>query len=152
MSHEEVRSAGLYVVQVSIALIWIAAALGKARTPPAERRASVEKLVGGPAWMVESIAGALPAAELALGVMLIAHWQTPVVAAASAGLFLAFAFLVGRATLRGSLGGEGCGCFGRVRRRPSKAAVSGAPMVARNFLLAYVSLIVAAAHRCACRR
>jgi hypothetical protein len=154
MIHGELRSAGVYVVQVGIALVWIAAAVGKVRTPVAERRASVGKLIAGPRWVVATIASTLPAAELMLGMALIARWQTPVAAALSAGLFLAFAFLVGRAMLRGSLGGAGCGCFGRVSRRPSNAAPnaapSGAPTVARNFVLANLSIIVAAAHRCAC--
>lgn len=152
MIHEELRSVGLYALQAAIALVWIAAAVGKARTPAAERRASVRKLVAGPAWMTAAIASALPAAELVLGLALVVRWQTPVVAAVSAGLFLAFAFLVGRATVRGSLGGAGCGCFGRASQRPSKASMSGPPTVARNFVLANLSILVATAHRCACLR
>ncbi|HTV15294.1 MAG TPA: MauE/DoxX family redox-associated membrane protein [Acidobacteriaceae bacterium] len=152
MIHDELRSDGLYFLQAGIALVWIAAAVGKARTPAAERRASVGKLVPGPAWMVAAIASALPAAELMLGLVLIVRWETPVVAAVSAVLFLAFAFLVGRATVRNSLDGAGCGCFGRVSQRPSKDAMIGPPIVARNFVLANLSILVATAHRCACSR
>jgi hypothetical protein len=140
----------VYIVQVGIAFVWIVAAAAKARTPPALRKDTVRRLVGGPDWAVSVIARGLPLAECALGVWLITRWKTTVAAAISATVFLLFAFLVGRAAIRDAMGGTGCGCFGVTSRQARPAYIEGPKAVARNFLLANLSVILALAGRCAC--
>lgn len=152
MIHGYARSITLYVLQAGIGLIWITAAVGKARTPAAMLADSVRRLVGGPAWAVSGISRALPIGEFVIGLLLIAGWRTPIVSAVSAALFFLFAFLIGRATVRDSLSDEGCACFG-ARRLPQRVPhMVGPKLVARNFLLAYLALVVALAGRCACSR
>jgi len=152
MTAGDAKSVALYALQAGIALVWIAAAVGKACTPAVLRVESVRKLLSGPVWAASGIARALPIAESVLGLLLIARWKTPAVAAVSAVLFFLFAFLVGLATVRDSLGDAGCGCFGALRSPSRAPGMSGPPIVARNFLLANLSLIVALAGRCACTR
>jgi uncharacterized membrane protein YphA (DoxX/SURF4 family) len=150
MAEMDAKSALLYALQAGLGLVWIAAAVGKARTPLAERTQTVRTLAGGPAWAITAVARGLPAAELAIGLMLIANWQTPVVASVSAVLFFAFAFLVGRAAVLDSLRDGGCGCFGVRKRSAPTAQVIGPQIVARNFVLANLALIVATSGGCAC--
>jgi uncharacterized membrane protein YphA (DoxX/SURF4 family) len=148
----DAKSTMLYALQAGIGVVWIVAAVGKVRIPTVILADNVRRLVGGPDWAVSPLSRALPIGELVIGLLLIIGWNTPLVSAISAALFFFFAFIVGRATIRGSLGEGGCGCFGR--RRPPVAIhyVNGPKIVARNFLLANLSLIVALAGRCACGR
>jgi hypothetical protein len=144
------RSIALYALRAGIGMVWIAAAIGKARTPSALLADNVRKLCGGSVRLAAGIARVLPMAELIIGLLLITGWEMHAVSAVSAALFFAFAFLIGRAIVRDSLGDAGCGCFGG-RRSPSRGpSMSGPPIVARNFLLAMLSLVVALAGRCAC--
>jgi hypothetical protein len=146
------RSIALYALQAGIGLVWIAAAVGKARTPARILAGDVRKLLGGPIWAGSAIARGLPFAEFAIGLLLIARWNTSIVSAVSAALLFFFAFLVGRATLRDSIGQQGCGCFG-ARKSPARPPLmTGPQIIARNFLLANLSLVVALAGRCACSR
>jgi hypothetical protein len=146
------HSIARYALQAGIGMVWIAAAVGKARTPAVTLADNVRTLFGGPAWAASGIAKALPTGELVIGLLLIAGWRTPLVSAISAALFFLFAFLIGRATIRNSLGEGGCACFG-ARRPPARPPhLIGPKMVARNFLLANLALVVALAGRCACSR
>jgi uncharacterized membrane protein YphA (DoxX/SURF4 family) len=150
MTEMEAKSALLYALQAGLGLVWIAAAAGKARTPLAVRTQMVRKLGGGPAWAVAAVARGLPPVELAIGLMLIANWKTPVVASVSAVLFFAFAFLVGRAAVLDSLRDGGCSCFGARKRSAPADPVIGPQIVARNFILANLALVVATSGGCAC--
>jgi uncharacterized membrane protein YphA (DoxX/SURF4 family) len=146
------HSIARHALQVGIGLVWIAAAVGKARTPAVTLAENVRRLLGGPIWAASGIAKALPMTELVIGLLLIAGWKTPIVSAVSAALFFLFAFLIGRATIRNSISDAGCGCFGAQRKRARAAHMNGPKLVARNFLLANLALMVALAGRCACSR
>ena len=152
MITDNLRSIAIYALQAGIGLVWFAAAVRKARSPAITLEDSVRRLFGGPRWAVAGISKALPIGELALGLLLIADWNTPIVSSISAALFFLFAFLIGRATVRESLGGAGCGCFGSPRSAVRAGNVNGPKIVARNFLLGNLALIVALAGRCACSR
>src|SRR5690242_15038074 len=152
MIDNNTKSIALYALRVGIGLVWIVAAAAKARTPRALLAESVRQLLGVSTGTASRIASALPFGEFTLGLLLIAGWKTSIVAALSAVLFLLFAFLIGRAAVRDSLAGAGCPCFG-VRKQPARAvSINGPKLVARNFLLAYLALMVALAGRCVCSR
>ena len=52
MAGMDAKSVLLYALQAGLGLVWIAAAVGKARTPLAERTQTVRTLAGGPAWAI----------------------------------------------------------------------------------------------------
>jgi uncharacterized membrane protein YphA (DoxX/SURF4 family) len=152
MIDNHTKSIALSALRIGIGLVWIAAAAAKVRTPRTLLADSIRQLLEVSASAASLIAKALPIGEFAMGLLLIAGWKTSVISATSAALFFLFAFLIGRASVRNSLAGAGCPCFG-VRKQHARALpVNGPKLVARNFLLAYLALMVALAGRCACSR
>ena len=105
-----------------------------------------------PGWAASGVSRSLPIGELVMGGLLIAGWNAPVISGVSAVLFFAFAALVGRATVRDSLKGAGCGCFGARAQTSGVVQTNGPQITARNFLLGNVALIAAFAGHCACAR
>lgn len=128
---------------MAIGLVWLVAAAAKLASPAATRD-SVRRLVGGPSWAVGLIAMGLPPAEAMMGALLLAGIMVQVVASLSTALFLIFSVLIGRAAVLDSLGGAGCGCFGRLAVAKSGAG-SGPEVIARNLVLAVLALAVAGA-------
>jgi len=139
---DELRSALAYAFRFVIGAVWLVAAVLKLRTPAATR-ASVERLLGI-SWANALVARALAPAELLLGASLLIGWHYRASAIASTVLFLLFALLVGRAAIRQSLAGGGCGCFG-VRAETGDEGDATAPRaIARNIVLAALALAAAA--------
>lgn len=149
-----VRTALLYAVQLGLGLFWLVAALAKLRMPhPTEDTIRRVLYPRGRRWTDRGpvlLCRLLVAAETALGLLLLSGWQSRAAAAASAALLLGFvgvlaADAVARSRTAGAVGG--CGCFGSV---PAAAAPATSPgdaslgvAIARNFMLAIVSLGVA---------
>jgi uncharacterized membrane protein YphA (DoxX/SURF4 family) len=124
-----------------VGIVWVVAAVAKARAGH-ETRDDVRRLAGGgPAWALNGVAQVVPVAELALGLMLILGWHTRAAAGISAALFVFFAVLIGGATIRGALREGGCGCFGS--RPGTSDHVTGPRAIARNFVLAALAVAVA---------
>lgn len=99
-------------------------------------RRSVSEL-GLPSRLGWPIAIVLPLVELALAVGLVVTATSRAAAAATAGLFAAFAGVVGLAAIRGRA--ADCGCFGQLHS--SKA---GYPATARSLALALLAVWIAA--------
>ena len=125
---------------LAVALVWAVAGVAKLRAPEATRD-SVARLLGGPAPFVRAVARGLPVAELGLALALVAGWASPAPAAVSCALFVTFAVLIARASIRGALADGGCGCFGVVRvAGPAGDESAVGWLVARNLILATFAL------------
>ena len=142
MLADSLRSTLLYGFQIGIGVVWIVAAVGKARTLRGLRD-EVRRLLGGPTWAVSTISLVIAPAELTLGILLITGWNTPIFALMSAALFFLFALLIGRAAIRASVGDVGCGCFGTNKQPVNANGQFAGRLIARNFLLGSLALVVA---------
>ena len=128
-------------LQIGIGVVWVLAAFGKVRALAATRD-TVDRLLGGPEWVVRIVAQLLPVAEFVLGVALITGWHARIAAGVSAVLFVLFAALILRAAIRDSLHGGGCGCFGS-RQASGTDRLVGPRVIARNVVLATLAIAVA---------
>ena len=123
----------LICVRGALALVFIAAAVGKFLDPDGSRQALRDFRV--PAAWVEPAARALPVAELALAAGLLAQ---PLARGAAAGAILllaVFAFGVAQALRRGEE--PDCHCFGQLHSEPA-----GRSTIARNLALALAAAFV----------
>jgi hypothetical protein len=163
MLSPDAQAAVAGVLSIVIGLMWLWAGVAKLRRPLP--RTAVVALAPWPMppAVVSGVVVALPFVELAMGVMLLAHTNTRIVAVVSAGLLLVFAAAQIVALVRASLRVEsyghevaaiaGCGCFGRQARTAPAAALrrstpadlqTAAWRVARALVLAALSLAIAA--------
>ena len=127
------------VIRVVLGALWVVAALSKLRAPAATQ-AAFGRLLGTrfesfPVWP-------LAAGELLLGGMLLVGWEARTAAIVSAALFICFAFLLGRAAVRGALADTGCGCFGTPSRGSAADPSSESLAIARNLVLATLAFAV----------
>lgn len=131
-------------LRFAIAAVWLFAAISKLRTP-AVTRESVRRLLGGPRWVALVVAPVLPIGELLLGMLLVVGWHARHAAGLSALLFVLFAALMGRAAVRISLEGGGCGCFGAAKVTANGDVSDGPRDIARNLVLAALAVGAAGA-------
>ena len=123
----------MLILRVALALVFIAAAVGKLLDLAGSRRAVVE--FGLPERAAATTGTMLPFGELAIAAALIlmpsARWG----ALAALALLLAFTSAIVRAMRRGEA--PDCHCFGQLHSEPA-----GAPSVVRNGLLAAAAIVV----------
>jgi thiol-disulfide isomerase/thioredoxin len=122
------------VVRIAVAGVLVVAGVAKALDVGATRR-SIPAL-GLPQVLAGPIAIALPAVELALGLLLVPVATARLAAAAATLLFSAFSVVVGVALVRGR--DAECHCFGQLSSEPI-----GVATVVRSALLAVAAAFVA---------
>jgi hypothetical protein len=122
------------VVRIVVAGVLVVAGLAKALDLGATRR-SVPAL-GLPAWLAGPVAIALPAVEVAVGLLLIPVATARLAAVAATLLFSAFSVVVGVALARGR--DAECHCFGQLSSEPI-----GVATLVRSVLLVFAAAFVA---------
>ena len=126
----------LWVLRLALAALWLRAGWHKGRDPRAFRAALAEyRLL--PAPLVPAAAALLGLAELALALALLVPAGAAAAAQASAALLLLYAAAMAINLARGRRDLD-CGCTGPAAARPL-----GGELLARNALLAAVSLLAA---------
>jgi hypothetical protein len=126
----------LLVARLSLALVFVVAAVGKLADHAAFRRSLSGFRV--PATLVGPAAVALPLAELAVAGLLVPQQTASAAAWAALGLLVVFSIAIARALARDER--PDCGCLGRAHSAP----VSGGLLV-RNGVLAALAGAVAIA-------
>jgi len=132
---EEVRVAVAASLRIVIAFVWLGAAAAKYRAAPTVAIA-VDRLLRTPRWATTAVARALPYAEGVLGIAMLLPPFGRTAALLSATLFVAFAFLLGRAAVRDASAEGGCGCFGARSRTWTGDPDAAARAIARNLVFA----------------
>ncbi len=121
--------------RVALGAVFLYAAYTKLRQPAMLFALSIDSYQLLPEWAIVAVARTLPWLELALGLLLIAGYRLPYVAATSSALLLVFFGMMVRSHLKGL--GIDCGCFG------VGEALSARTLV-RDGLLVAVSIAITA--------
>lgn len=158
----ELRAELLHLIQLGLGIFWLVAASAKLRAPRAAEetvRTLLFRAGVAAGWGPRVVVATVVAVEGAIGLMLLSGWQARPAALASLAVLVVFiGVLAADAVLesRATVPAGGCGCLGALRVRPAPLADGGGSRiglpaaVARNFVLAVVSLGVAAGVHGAC--
>lgn len=124
----------LLLARLVLATVFLVAGLAKLADPVGSRRAL--RTFGVPQWLSAPLARLLPAAEVAVAILLLPASTVPWAAAAALALLLAFSVGIAWSLARGRM--PDCHCFGQLYSRPA-----GPATLARNLALATVAGAVA---------